>query len=185
MKNPYKRKKQPETVRLEILRSAVELSARYGIASVTLQATADMAGVTKGGLLHHFPSKEALIAGVYDDMIKRLDEEIDSYISQDPVSSGIFTRAYVRSVFSESGVKESKYWSALLVSTLADPVLSKRWSKWLESRLERHKRTDGGMDYEIVRLAADGAWFNMIFNKAASSAERRRCCAKLLSMTLE
>jgi AcrR family transcriptional regulator len=44
----------------EIVDRAAALFARHGYAQTSLQAVADAVGYSKAGLLHHFPSKEAL-----------------------------------------------------------------------------------------------------------------------------
>jgi AcrR family transcriptional regulator len=44
----------------EILDRAAELFASHGFAQTSLQALADVVGLSKAGLLHHYPSKEAL-----------------------------------------------------------------------------------------------------------------------------
>lgn len=44
-----------------LLNGAEAVVARQGIANLTLDAVAAEAGVSKGGLLHHFPSKDRLI----------------------------------------------------------------------------------------------------------------------------
>jgi len=47
-----------------ILRAVRDLLADGGPSSVTLEAVADRAGLSKGGLLYHFPSKSALYVGL-------------------------------------------------------------------------------------------------------------------------
>ena len=49
-----------EQVEQLIIDSAAALFARHGFAHTSLQAVADAAGYSKAGLLHHFPTKEAL-----------------------------------------------------------------------------------------------------------------------------
>jgi AcrR family transcriptional regulator len=44
----------------QILDRAAALFARHGFAHTSVQAVADAVGLSKAGLLHHFPSKEAL-----------------------------------------------------------------------------------------------------------------------------
>jgi AcrR family transcriptional regulator len=44
----------------EIVDRAAALFARHGFAQTSLQAVADAVGYSKAGLLHHFPSKQAL-----------------------------------------------------------------------------------------------------------------------------
>nr|WP_244413638.1 helix-turn-helix domain-containing protein [Methylorubrum extorquens] len=52
-----------------------------------MQAVSDAAGVTKGGLFHHFPSKQALIAEIFATLTERLDAEIDAAMVRDPSPS--------------------------------------------------------------------------------------------------
>ncbi|SDG51517.1 transcriptional regulator, TetR family [Klenkia brasiliensis] len=47
-----------------ILDSAAGLFARHGFAGTSVQQVADAVGLSKAGLLHHFPSKDALHAAV-------------------------------------------------------------------------------------------------------------------------
>ncbi|WP_369138350.1 TetR/AcrR family transcriptional regulator [Modestobacter versicolor] len=48
----------------QILDRAAALFARHGVEHTSVQAVADAVGLSKAGLLHHFPSKDALHAGV-------------------------------------------------------------------------------------------------------------------------
>ncbi len=49
------------TLRDRLLDAAQAVVARQGIANLTLDAVAAEAGMSKGGLLHHFPSKDRLV----------------------------------------------------------------------------------------------------------------------------
>jgi AcrR family transcriptional regulator len=60
------------TSREKILDAAAELVSEVGSGRLTLEAVAERAGLSKGGLLYNFPSKEALLQG----MIARLIEEV-------------------------------------------------------------------------------------------------------------
>ncbi len=55
MARPFRRQ-----VDEEILDRAAALFAQHGFAQTSLQALADVVGLSKAGLLHHYPSKEAL-----------------------------------------------------------------------------------------------------------------------------
>ncbi|MCU1423231.1 MAG: transcriptional regulator [Microbacteriaceae bacterium] len=52
--------------RQEILTAAIDLIARRGSRGVSLVEIADAAGVSKAGLLHHFPTKDALLNAALD-----------------------------------------------------------------------------------------------------------------------
>jgi len=49
-----------------ILDRAAALFAQHGFAHTSVQAVADAVGLSKAGLLHHFPTKDALRAAVLD-----------------------------------------------------------------------------------------------------------------------
>jgi AcrR family transcriptional regulator len=81
----HHRKKQPEQVRRALLDCAAQIAAEQGAAAITIQAVAERAGVTKGGLLHHFDSKQALLAAVFSDLLEQMDREISADASREPM----------------------------------------------------------------------------------------------------
>lgn len=162
----HHRKKQPEQVRRALLDCAAQIAAEQGAPAITIQAVADRAGVTKGGLLHHFDSKQALLAAVFSDLLEQMDREIDRTMAGDPAARGRFTRAYVRACFSDRLLGERSLWAALSVAIVSEPALRALWSSWLDGRMARHAETDGDPKLMAVRLAADGVWLADMMEKA-------------------
>lgn len=180
----HERKKQPELVRRRLLDCAANLAVETGLSSLTIQAVADAADVTKGGLFHHFPSKEKLIEGVFIDLLEQLDTEIDTLLADDPIAYGRFTRAYVDSAIRLMESKAPSPWGALSISMMTDPMLRRLWSDWYRARLVRHADTDAGPALEIVRYAADGIWLSDLCD--LDPALRMERCAlrdRLIDMT--
>lgn len=162
----HHRKKQPEVVRRALLDCAARIAAEEGAQAITIQAVAERAGVTKGGLLHHFDSKQALLAAVFSDLLEQMDREIERSIASDPLARGRFTRAYVRACFSDRLLGERSLWAALSVAIVSEPALRRLWSIWLDGRMARHAETDGDPSLIAVRLAADGVWLADMMEKA-------------------
>lgn len=162
MTNAHNRKKQPELVRRLLLDCAAKLAIEGGFSAVTVQAVADGAGVTKGGLFHHFPSKQALIDAVVQDLIVQVDAEIDKAMACDDQGYGSFTRAYIEITFSHQdyGIKSPLAGKAR--ASLIDRDFNRMWAVWSAGRLSRHADTDSDPMLEIVRLAADGAWMTRV-----------------------
>ena len=152
------RPKQPEQVRRALLDAAAAIAVDRCFAAVTVQAVAAAAGVTKGGLFHHFANKQALIEGMFADRLDQFDAEIDAAMAADPGGRGHFTRAYLRAAFDGAAIGFHTPWSALTAATIGDAALCRLWAQWLRARIERHAATDDEPMLEIVRLAADGAW---------------------------
>ncbi|WP_114948026.1 TetR/AcrR family transcriptional regulator [Microvirga calopogonii] len=60
--------------REKILDAAAELVSEIGSGRLTLEAVAERAGLSKGGLLYNFPTKDALLQA----MIQRLVDEVSA-----------------------------------------------------------------------------------------------------------
>jgi AcrR family transcriptional regulator len=71
MNQPSPRKRQPDVTQQRLLDVAGELVTESGVMALTLDAVAKRAGVSKGGLLHHFPSKHALLVAMVEDISSR------------------------------------------------------------------------------------------------------------------
>lgn len=158
MDNPYKRKKDPERVKQLILDVAMQLLAEKGKVGFSLQSVADTAGVTKGGLLHHFPNKQILMQATVKEVIGQLDGAIDDYIVQDLEPYGRFTRAYIYFTLQQDAKSIGRLFAALSMAMLTDQAFNEQWILWLNGRLEQHACTDDSMDLKLLRLAADGLW---------------------------
>jgi AcrR family transcriptional regulator len=70
----------------EIIDRAAALFAQHGFAHASLQQIADAVGYSKAGLLHHFPSKQA----VYDAVINGLRAHVEEILqAAKPIPVGI------------------------------------------------------------------------------------------------
>jgi AcrR family transcriptional regulator len=68
----------------QILDRAAALFARRGFAKTSVQEVADAVGLSKAGLLHHFPSKDALQAAVLDHS-ERLGRQVVEQVAHLPI----------------------------------------------------------------------------------------------------
>jgi AcrR family transcriptional regulator len=158
----YERRKEPEKVRLALTLAAAHLIAERGLSRLTVDAVAKAAGVTKGGLFHHFPSKQDLVLGVLGAMIDFANETLEAMMATDPEPHGRFTRAYLKGVFADQKLGGHTSSRTLCLAMLADPDLQDGWGKWVEGRIALHAATDDNPACALVRLAADGAWLNSL-----------------------
>jgi AcrR family transcriptional regulator len=136
----------------ELLNAAERLLADQGAQCLTLSAVAERAGVSKGGLLYHFSTKEALIRG----MIERLIADFDELVASQDESS--YSRAYLAATFAAIQSERLRRW-AVVTGAAGDPELL---APLREAMARWHRE---GMDTEpdpmaarIVRLACEGLW---------------------------
>jgi AcrR family transcriptional regulator len=76
----------------QILDRAAALFARHGLEHTSVQAVADAVGLSKAGLLHHFPSKDALQAAVLAES-DRLGEQVVREVQHLPIGTDRDLRA--------------------------------------------------------------------------------------------
>ncbi|MEU0067864.1 helix-turn-helix domain-containing protein, partial [Streptomyces albidoflavus] len=62
--------------RTQILDAAARLVQREGVKSVTFDAVAAEAGLTKGGLLYHFASREELVRAIHQHLADRWEADL-------------------------------------------------------------------------------------------------------------
>lgn len=68
------RSEQKDATREQILTAATKLLSEHGYAAFRVAAVAKEAGVSLGGQLHHFPSKELLVLAVLERLSQRVLE---------------------------------------------------------------------------------------------------------------
>ncbi|MDH2427652.1 TetR/AcrR family transcriptional regulator [Sphaerisporangium sp. TRM90804] len=136
----------------ELLNAAEALLAEQGAQCLTLSAAAERAGVSKGGLLYHFSTKEALIRG----MIERLVADFDELVAAQDESS--YSRAYLAATFAAVRSGRLRRW-AVVTGAAGDPhllaPLREAMARWHREGMESEPDP---MAARIVRLACEGLW---------------------------
>ena len=69
-----------------------------GVSAMTLEAVAKEAGVSKGGLLYHFSSKDELIAAMLEHHAARIQKTVEARMAADPNPQGRWFRALVQTI---------------------------------------------------------------------------------------
>lgn len=167
--------KHPKQTRALILAAANEIVARDGIDKLTLEAAAQAAGVSKGGLLYHFPSKEALVQGMIADYIDTFEAAIAAFLTSDEGEPArAYLRAYVRASFAADadGIEQTAgLMAAVAVNPgLLDP-LRQHYADW-QARLDM-ALPDRALA-TVIRLALDGLWISDLMGIAPITGERRQ-----------
>ncbi|WP_188192688.1 TetR/AcrR family transcriptional regulator [Nonomuraea sp. SYSU D8015] len=154
-----------------LLDAAAEVLLTEGAESLTLEAVARRAGVSKGGLFYHFRTKQALVAA----MVERLTKAFDDALAAAGDRPGDYLRAYVAATIPErhtTSAAADRVTAALLAGVLVDPAglepLRERYSAW-QARL-----ADDGIDpaaATAVRLAVDGWWAARLLGLEAPGPE--------------
>lgn len=149
--------------REHILKSASELVTAVDFKALTLDAVAKEAGVSKGGLLYHFPSKDALLQGITVYIFDKFNELFHSYAEEDSREHGKWCRAYIQA--SKYDLKHNRFLNVGVMSAaLLEPVvvdnLNKSYTYWFRRML------DDGLDpvnVNLIRLTIDGLYYSEMY----------------------
>jgi AcrR family transcriptional regulator len=88
--------KQADVRRSEIIGLATELFATRGYSNTTMTDILDAAGITKGGLYHHFASKDEVFAACVDRLAATLASRFVSVLEDASMRSRERVQAYIR-----------------------------------------------------------------------------------------
>ncbi|MNO43042.1 HTH-type transcriptional regulator MtrR [compost metagenome] len=157
-----------------ILKAATDIIRSQGVEHLTLDAVAQEAGVSKGGLLYHFPNKEELIQGMVQGLTRTFISHFEKRVAEDQEEDGKWSRAYVNATY--TGLEEGQDMDAALSASLfTNPKLltelQTEYGNW------QKKIENDGLDpvlSSIIRLAVDGLWFSEMFGLAAPDAELKK-----------
>lgn len=169
----------------QILNAAAHIINTEGVFFLTLEAVAKNAGVSKGGLLYHFPSKNALLKGMVDYLMQGFTDQMESAVNKDMCEKGKWTRAYTALTFNQSD-DDLDMNTAFLAAVATNPELLKSMSKSLQE-LHLHIENDNidPVISTIIRLAADGMYFNQLCRIDLQEDTRSKVLQYLTSLTEE
>ncbi len=160
----------------EILEAAEWVVCKQGAGHLTLDAVAERAGISKGGLLYNFPSKEALLKA----MLARLLARFDADRSAEQAAPGMKgqaapdLKAFVQAGFRGPDDRQ-RVSAALLAAGANNPRLLTPVREWHEAHYREFasgKRRP--MRVLMLMLALDGLWLNELLGTAAFGPETKK-----------
>jgi AcrR family transcriptional regulator len=178
-----------DQTKLKLFKAAEKILREQGILALTLSEVAAVAGVSKGGLLYHFPSKSALIGALSEFVMSEFEQRIEQLAAGD-AASGAWTRGYIRatfSMFNEEGTADPIPSGALIGMLILEPALLAAYAAHVE-RWTARCRADGLSERttQLIRFAVDGLWFNESMGlRPLRSGERKEFVEMLVGMTRE
>lgn len=149
----------------KLLTAAIQIIVQKGIERLTLDAVARETAVSKGGLLYHFPSKEALVAGVISYLIHDFNAAIEKELehSHTDNSSKDWLKAYVRASFSTHQPPLSLIGGLFTAVTNNPELLESARATFAEWQ---RRFDESGLDAVragIIRLATEGLYPTEMF----------------------
>lgn len=159
-----------------MLDAAEEVVLREGIGRLTLDAVAREANLSKGGLMHHFPTKDALIDAMVRRKVDAWRAEYEAAIEHTPPGKGRVLRALVELCLSDTAECEDTECRRcfVLVAALVHDAKHVEAMREVHRDLAARVEADGlpaGLG-ESVHLAMNGLWFDRMFGLTAFTREK-------------
>jgi AcrR family transcriptional regulator len=161
------------------LAAAADIVIEQGAERLTLDAVAARAGVSKGGVMYHFPAKEALLEAMIDGMVERSWQGLEAEARKLPDAPGRELCAYVTNSL-RSPDADDRVSGGLLALLASHPKLMSRVSEFYHARFQRIAR---GIPFEraaIVQLATEGLWLMELMNASPFTKSQRAKVARAL-----
>ncbi len=150
-----------------ILRAARAVVAERGPGGLTLDRVAAAAGLSKGGLMHHVPTKRDLVRALVAAYVVGFDTEFERL--------GSDAGGYIAATFDRSPDDATRDATAGVLAAVADDPsslepLRERYAAW---QRDIDRRSADPTMATVVRLAADGLWLAELLDLAPPAGRRR------------
>lgn len=178
MESKARRKKQ------HILKAAVDVILDADFQSLTLDAVAKKGEISKGGLLYHFPNKEALLQELSKYVLDEFMSLFNEHAEKDSIEKGKWCRALIE-VSLWDIEHRGKLNVGLAATSMLEPSAAKNLSE-LYQYMQKKVEDDGvnAVTATIIRLTMDGLYYSQLFNLTPLDEQlQEKVIAQLIAMT--
>lgn len=144
--------------RESIIDAAEAVVVEAGAAHLTLDAVAAKAGISKGGLMYHFPSKDALLKAMVSRLMDRFEQIRQQ--TRDKLGSQPHALLQAHVMTASSNPKLSRVAAAILAAAVNEPKLLSPIREHYIQRFAQYAAE--GLPFEkaaLVTLATSGLWW--------------------------
>ncbi|MES2585200.1 MAG: TetR/AcrR family transcriptional regulator [Pseudomonadota bacterium] len=145
--------------RTKILDAAVRVIHRDGLIGVTFDSVAAEASVTRGGMMYHFPSREALVQAIHEHLAAQWEASLESVAGKPKSEATAKERAIAYARTSARSANRAELLSAL--QSGESTATAAAWDAVLDdwaSPVPKNIDDKAALAPFIARLAADGLW---------------------------
>lgn len=174
---------EPETTstRNRILDAAERIVAAAGAGNMTLDAVVQEARVSKGGLLYHFPNKEALLTGMVGRHCAAWDEAQKRKVGETSGSLGDHILALLDTHTEMANAKPREFSASILAASASNPQLLAEPRAKQAKMLAELAELSGDFPLALVLVAAiDGIALGSMLGLSAYTPEQTKILTEKL-----
>ncbi len=165
-----------------ILQKALEVVMESGAASLTFDAVAKKSGISRGGILYHFPSKEALLQAILDQYVTREMASFEQHWQTLGGRPETMTKAELFCAMDKDTDRDDEA-VALMAAVVNNPALLENVRPIIEGRYEIARELDDFDTHASVLLALDGIYMLRALGlQPLKRKERKKIYQHLLSL---
>ncbi|TWU23015.1 HTH-type transcriptional repressor KstR2 [Novipirellula galeiformis] len=176
----------PETT-TRILDAVMQLILAGGLPAVTLSAVCRKAGLSKGGLMHHFPSKESLVDAFLEQAVGDYLNQVQQAAAPHAVGTGQRAKAILELFLGEPTAAEPDCDCAAVMVALVQGGGGNSLVNEVHQTLLQLMREDGlSRDLsELILATIDGVWLQSIIAANDIIESRKKRIHKKLKQLIE
>jgi AcrR family transcriptional regulator len=143
--------------RQKILDAAAELVREIGSGRLTLDAVAERAGLSKGGLLYNFPNKEALLQAMVQRLVDELSADREELRARSEPGRNLEARLCTAALLKLRTGRMKETANGLLAASAENPRLLDPVREVIKATLDTLKATSDDLDAALLGwLAVEG-----------------------------
>jgi len=163
----------PNPARDRILDAVIQLSSEQGAGNFTLEQVAQVAGISKGGLLYHFPSKEALLLALGRRFLESVETGRREALERLPDEHSSHLKASILSMLCRPESRSCQG-AAVLAAAASDPALIDMFRASLATHTADLACSGGSFERKaIISLAVDGLMLREALRISPFTPEQR------------
>lgn len=146
--------------RTRILDAALRVINRDGVRAVTYESVAAESGLTRGGLLYHFPSREALLHGIDEHLVQGWEASLEAVLGKSASQATALERytTFVRVSAQSATRAELMFMLESTAPTTGENPWAGVMARWAPAPPPVDGADAAALDDFVARLAADGLW---------------------------
>lgn len=157
-----------------ILDAAERLVAGTGASHLTLDAVARAAGVSKGGLLYHFPTKQALLEGMIERHFDAVERRVAELRACNDARAANPVLALLTALFESVGPEKRAVGASLIAASATNPALMAPCRAHYADTLRQLDSLPCGFEEAaLLLLAADGLVLGELIHLSPYTPEQR------------